>query len=95
MFSAVPEDHRMFAEHVADSEYPEPVLARGMKKDCWKPKPGREANNDYLDVAAGCLCMASSAGGSVKTKKIKDDREKKTKTRKTMREIYNAKKRKR
>ena len=60
-------NHKMFADHVADSEYPEPITARGLTKDCWQSKPTSRNDNDYLDCASGCLCLASICGASLKT----------------------------
>lgn len=67
LYADRPEHHRMFAEHVCSSEYPEPIQARGMVKDCWKTRPNTRSENDYLDCTAGCMCLASICGASIKT----------------------------
>jgi hypothetical protein len=66
MYDAPPEVHEMWARHVCDSEYPEPVTARGITKEMWLQ---RESNpdNEYLDIAVGCLCLASYLGAYLKT----------------------------
>lgn len=87
LFHAPPEEHRMFADHVAGSEYPELILARGMKKDCWKERPERKGDNDYLDVAAGCMIVASVLGASLKSK---DAENKPAQKRRSMREAYES-----
>lgn len=95
LFNASPDEHRMFAEHVAESEYPDPITARGFQKDCWKPKPGKERDNDFLDVAAGAYCMASICGASLKTKnEIIADQEvsKRKPKRRTLRDAYKNRK---
>tara|TARA_R100000093_G_scaffold24037_1_gene13561 strand:+ start:122 stop:400 length:279 start_codon:yes stop_codon:yes gene_type:complete len=76
----------MFAEHLADSQFPEPTTARDITKDIWKPKPGGVNDDDFLDVAAGCLAVASIQGASIKSKK--HTKKKKTK-KKTLRDMYN------
>lgn len=78
-----PDDHLLFAMHCT-SEYPEPVTAAGITKDMWMEKQGRKGENDYLDVATGCMCLASICGASVKTSEQKAEipREK------TLSEIY-------
>lgn len=65
--SKTPKDHQMFADHVTDSEYPEPITARGITKDCWQTKISSRQDNDYLDCAAGCMALASICGASIKT----------------------------
>lgn len=67
LFQGVPEAHRMFADHVAGSEYPEAHSARGMTKDCWMTRPQAKSDNDYLDCATGCMALASICGASIKT----------------------------
>jgi hypothetical protein len=89
LFNASPIRHKMFAEHLADSQFPEPTTARDVTKDIWKPKPGGVNDDDFLDVAAGCLAVASIQGASIKSKKHK--KRKKTKQ-KTLRDMYNDRK---
>lgn len=69
LYQDSPQNHKMYAEHVAASEYPEPITARGLTKDCWQSKPSYRDDNDYLDTTAGCLCLASICGASLKTSK--------------------------
>jgi len=66
LFNASPDQHEMFADHVAGSEYPEPVTARGMKKNMWQERM-KQADNDWLDVAVGCCALASWQGACLKT----------------------------
>jgi hypothetical protein len=66
LFDAPAEAHEMFARHICESEYPEPLEARGMKKDLWRPRSGNP-DNDYLDTVVGCCALASMLGASVKT----------------------------
>jgi len=61
------DQHKMFASHVAESEYPEAISARGMTKDCWQKRPHNANDNDYLDIAAGCMCLAAVCGASIKS----------------------------
>ena len=74
--------HRMFAEHLGYSEYPEPIHARGLTKDCWQPRPANRSDNDYFDCVVGCMALASLCGASIKTGKEKP------KTRRNMQEVY-------
>jgi hypothetical protein len=67
LFQLPPEQHRMFADEVAGSQYPEVITARGISKDCWLSRPERKDDDDYLDCAVGCLCLASICGASLKT----------------------------
>lgn len=67
LFNAPEEEHKMFAEHIADSQYPESKQGRGMTKDMWLPKPGGINDDDFLDTATGCLTIASICGVSLKT----------------------------
>ena len=66
LFKAPPERHQLFAHHICNSEYPEPVTARGITKNLWKQRDGRP-DNDYLDVAVGCLAIASTLGAYLHT----------------------------
>ena len=61
------EDWEMFAVHVCESEYPEPVLARGMTKNKWQVRQGANIDNDFLDCSVGCMMLASQMGASLKT----------------------------
>lgn len=61
LFDAPPEQHEMFSDHVAASEYPEPVTARGRSKDMWNERDGRP-DNDWLDCFVYALALCSFAG---------------------------------
>lgn len=63
----LPNGHRMYSMHVAGSEYPEPITARGITKDCWMERPEMKGENDYLDTSVGCICLASICGASIKS----------------------------
>lgn len=67
LFQGTPSQHKMYADHVADSEYPEPITARGLTKDCWQTKVQARNDNDYFDCSAGCMALASMCGASLKT----------------------------
>jgi hypothetical protein len=58
---APPDQLRLCAEHIANSEYPEEVTARGRTKKIWQSRDGRP-DNEYLDCAAGCMALASMCG---------------------------------
>jgi len=64
LYQAPPHDHEMFCDQICDSEYPEVIEARGLKKECWKTREG-SPDNDYLDCAAGCIVMASFSGAQL------------------------------
>ena len=66
LYDAPPETHHLFCSHLCDSEYPEPVAARGISKDIWSEREGRP-DNDYLDIATGCWALASMAGACLRT----------------------------
>lgn len=61
LFDAPPLAHEVVADHIAGSEYPEPVTARGITKDQWKVRDGRP-DNDLLDCSVGCLALLSMLG---------------------------------
>lgn len=61
LHNAPPEQHEMISDHIAGSEYPEPVSARGRTKDMWKLRDARP-DNDWLDGLAGCMALASWGG---------------------------------
>lgn len=61
-----PEDHEMVADHICNSEYPEPVTARGMTKNLWKERDG-SPDNDWLDCLVGCATVASMLGACLVT----------------------------
>jgi hypothetical protein len=67
LFNAPAERHALFAGHICNSEYPEPVTARGITKNMWKEREGVAWNNDWLDCFAGCCAMVSHLGASYKT----------------------------
>lgn len=69
LFQAPAEEHELFASHICNSEYPEPMLAigRGILKNQWKEREHGGFDNDYLDTAVGCMALASYEGASIKT----------------------------
>lgn len=64
LFSSPAEVHELFAEHICESEYPEILgsFTRSLKKEMWKEREGVRFDNDYLDVAAACMALASFSG---------------------------------
>ena len=60
-----PEHHALIAQHIAGSEYPEPMNFNGYEKDEWKEREDWNAN-DFLDCFVGCLAVASYEGSSLK-----------------------------
>lgn len=87
LHSGTPEDHELIAEHIAGSEYPEPVTARGRTKDMWQARDGRP-DNDYLDSLAGCIALASMLGVRVNES---DETKKPVATRRSLSELWKAK----
>jgi len=67
LFKAPTEDHELFAGHICNSEYPEPVSGRGMTKNQWMERESSNWDNDWLDCAAGCMALLGSLGVSIKT----------------------------
>lgn len=59
-------DHRLFADHICNSEYPEQISARGLTKDVWQERDNKP-DNDYLDTMVGCMALASTKGCAVVT----------------------------
>tara|TARA_R110000803_G_scaffold3285_6_gene11215 strand:- start:14770 stop:17487 length:2718 start_codon:yes stop_codon:yes gene_type:complete len=66
LYSAPTDHHQLFADHICNSEYPEPVTARGITKNMWIERQGA-FDNDWLDCSVGCLQMASMQGVSLKS----------------------------
>ncbi len=64
LFDAQPAEHRLLAEHLALSEYAEPVLSRGRTVDQWQLRPSKP-DNDWLDCLAGCMALASLCGANL------------------------------
>lgn len=91
LYQASPEAHEMFSQHLAGSEYPEPVTARGLTKNKWRERDGRP-DNDWLDCAVGCLVLASRLGASLRANpEGKTVRNMTDRTPRRLSEIYNAK----
>lgn len=67
LYKAPAEHHELFSHHVANSEYPEPVSARGITKNMWTPRSGSAYDNDWLDCFAANVILASFTGASLKT----------------------------
>lgn len=61
-----PDEHELVADHICRSEYPEPVTARGLTKNQWKPRAGSQ-DNDWLDCIAGASAVASWLGACLIT----------------------------
>ncbi len=66
LFNDTPENHELFADHICKSEYPEPVLARGLKKNKWIVRESG-FDNDYLDCAVGTMMVLSYLGACLIT----------------------------
>jgi len=66
LYNATADKHEMFASHVCNSEFPEPVSARGITKNMWQERTGRP-DNDYLDCSCGCIAVASTLGACLRT----------------------------
>lgn len=64
LFDASPEEHDLFSTHVASSEYPVKVEARGIIKEEWEPHVARD--NDWLDTFAACMAFASKRGAALR-----------------------------
>lgn len=64
LYQAPPHEHELFCNHVCDSEYPEVIEARGLRKECWKERDGSQ-DNDYLDCAVGCCIIGSFSGAQL------------------------------
>jgi hypothetical protein len=66
LYNGSPDHHELFSHHLCNSEYPEPVIACGRKKNMWKEREGRP-DNDYLDTSVACLALASMSGAYLRT----------------------------
>lgn len=66
LFDDDPQNHQMWCDQVCNSEYPEEVEARGLRKEMWQERDGRP-DNEALDTAVGCLSLASLSGAFVRT----------------------------
>lgn len=60
LYSAPPHMHELFAQHVCESEYPEPLTSGGVTRNRWVSNPG--VDNEFLDCLAACCALASFAG---------------------------------
>ena len=61
LFGKKPEHHRLFAEHVADSETYVVTAGQGWTVHEWRPKPSKP-DNHWFDCLVGCAVAASMAG---------------------------------
>ena len=61
LFGKKPEHHRLFAEHVADSESYVVTEGHGRSVHEWRPKPSKP-DNHWLDCLVGCAVAASMLG---------------------------------
>jgi hypothetical protein len=60
LFEAVPEQHRLLAEHLA-AEYRVRTEGRGRTVDEWKIRP-EQSDNHWLDCLVGCAVAAAIQG---------------------------------
>jgi hypothetical protein len=63
LYSGTPEDHEMFADHIAGSEFPEEQTMKGRTIEVWEEVPNRD--NEFLDCMAGNCMLASLAGARI------------------------------
>jgi len=61
LFGSAPEYHRLFAEHVADSEFYTVTEGHGRTVQEWRIKPQRP-DNHWFDCLVGCAVAASMVG---------------------------------
>jgi len=61
LFGSAPEYHRLFAEHVADSEFYTVTEGHGRTVQEWRIKPQRP-DNHWFDCLVGCAVGASMVG---------------------------------
>jgi len=61
LFGKTPEQHRLFAEHVADAASYVTTEGYGRTVHEWRPKPSKP-DNHWLDCLVGCAVAASMAG---------------------------------
>ena len=61
LFGKKPEQHRLFAEHVADSETYVVTQGQGRTVHEWRPKPSKP-DTHWFDCLVGCAVAASMAG---------------------------------
>ena len=61
LFGKKPEQHRLFAEHVAESEYYVITAGQGRTVHEWKARPSKQ-DNHWLDCLVGCAVGASMQG---------------------------------
>jgi len=59
-----PGDHRLFADHVAASEFCVRTEGRGRTVNEWKARPGAP-DNHWLDCLVGCAVAASMCGAAL------------------------------
>lgn len=93
IYEDIPDRHTMFAMHIC-SEYPELIIAGARQKDCWQVKDGFRSDNDMLDIAVGCMALASICGASLKTDLDKIAAKNKRKPQ-SLKQVYEQKKRRR
>jgi len=61
LWGSEPALHRLFAEHICDSEYRVQTEGRGRKVEEWKQRASRP-DNHWLDCLVGCAVTASMLG---------------------------------
>ncbi|MCL2701420.1 MAG: hypothetical protein FWE88_06970 [Phycisphaerae bacterium] len=61
LFGKKPDQHRLFAEHVADAETYVVTEGQGCRGHEWRAKPSKP-DNHWFDCLVGCAIAASIAG---------------------------------
>lgn len=69
LFDAPAEHHELYAAHVCNSEYPEPLATAGLIKNMYIERPGFD--NDFLDASTACMTLASYQGACLPTGNVK------------------------
>jgi len=64
LWGKTPEEHRMYAEHLADSEYMVMTTGRGRTVHEWFERPGRP-DNHLFDSTVGAAVAASISGAKI------------------------------
>ena len=71
------DEWQLYARHVCESEYPEPVTKNGRTKNKWTERDGKP-DNDWLDTTAGAMQMCSVLGACLHADRPSGRRPKKT-----------------
>lgn len=90
LYKDYPDAHAMFCDQICESEYPEQVATNKIEKNQWIER-GKGADNEYLDIAVGCMALAGRAGAFVK---ITDhDKRPVIRQKRRLSDLYNKRKR--